>query len=133
MPGRNSRRRGVAVEHHLIRPSLRPEPLKLRLSNRLAGGLPFLGLVIAATILWGIACGDDEGANTRGVPGGSGAQTTKSSRSGANDTKNNKVGENERPQEPIPAAKERELPEASFIETDENRDPFRSYLSVFAA
>jgi type IV pilus assembly protein PilP len=29
-------------------------------------------------------------------------------------------------------AKERELPESVFIETDENRDPFRSFLAVFA-
>lgn len=29
-------------------------------------------------------------------------------------------------------AKERELPESVFIETDENRDPFRSFLTVFA-
>jgi type IV pilus assembly protein PilP len=29
-------------------------------------------------------------------------------------------------------AKEHELPESVFIETDENRDPFRSFLTVFA-
>lgn len=29
-------------------------------------------------------------------------------------------------------SKERELPESVFIETDENRDPFRSFLTVFA-
>ena len=30
-------------------------------------------------------------------------------------------------------AKEREIPEAAFIETDENRDPFRGFMHVFVA
>ena len=89
-------------------------------------------LFIAATLAMGIAaCGEEE-VETRGMSG-HGAPSAPEGESSSDD---GSAEDGETPSKNVDVTapvQERELPEASFIETDENRDPFRSFLKVFAA
>jgi type IV pilus assembly protein PilP len=90
-----------------------------------------LSLSGAALVLG--ACGEEE-AVQRGVGGG--APSTPSDGTAATPAPQGSPSPAGTPEDDVglgTPVKERELPEAAFIETDENRDPFRSYLKVFAA
>jgi type IV pilus assembly protein PilP len=92
-------------------------------------------------LLSGVACEEEQ--VSRGVGGGtstdesSGDSTAPPNRGAPSDGSASGGGGEVSPEgelrDPNAPTKERELPEASFIETDENRDPFRSYLNVFSA
>ncbi len=115
------------MRHHSQTSSLhRREPASQPLTW-LGWGLPFGFIFTISLTLSGIGCGEDEGTNVRGVGGG----RSSASSSGSSTKSGSKTSGSETTKAPPPPQKE--LPEAAFIETDENRDPFRSYLQVFAA
>lgn len=74
----------------------------------------------------GTACGGgDEAVQERGVgPGGGAAQPQKAPAKAPAEEEHAAL-------EPGMPLKHRDLPESAFVETDENRDPFRSYIQVF--
>jgi type IV pilus assembly protein PilP len=103
-----------------------------------------LPLIVLAGLV-GLSCGEEAG---RGVPDGE--RRTGKALSGAEEEGTKKRGKQagkaprgkkQGKASPAPAPltpdqiaqleKERELPESVFIENDENRDPFRSFLAVF--
>lgn len=105
----------------------------------LLSAFPFLFVTLFGTISL-IACGEEEAAS-RGAPGAERSSSKSSKRSSQKggksassngDNARDKAGQPEGDRAVAPMT-ESELPEAVFIETDENRDPFRSFLPVFTA
>lgn len=92
----------------------------------LSSGVIPLALLACCGLCWISACGEEDAR--RGAPGAAPppqkavAQAQAAQAEGGEDTK---VGES------ASELADREVPEAVFVETDENRDPFRSYISVF--
>lgn len=100
--------------------------------------IPFLFALSGVALLLG-ACGDDS-ASSRGGSGGDGADKAGQGRSkskGRSKGRQSKQRKNAAPDEEfdghVSPLDDRELPEAVFVETDDNRDPFRSFLPVFTA
>jgi type IV pilus assembly protein PilP len=107
-----------------------------------SGALPVATSVLAVVLLL-VACGEEE-AETRGARsndradnalddgGGGGGPAKTKAKAGAN-APATPVPVPPEDEEPVVPMGEVELPEAVFVETDENRDPFRSFLPVFTA
>lgn len=121
------------VERDTTRPSLRAVSGRRLAHSAVIGRLPAVLLCFFGLPLIIAACGEEE-APTRGVPGAAPSSPSPAPQSGADSQKGTTPRDGASGgQDLLHPVKERELPEASFIETDENRDPFRSYLGVFAA
>jgi len=97
-------------------------------ANTLAG-LAALGLLVLPFTFAALACGGEEAEEPQ-ERGRGGSKAGK--RGGSAKAPPAKVAEAPyTPAEPGAPMKQIDLPESAFVETDENRDPFRSYIQVF--
>jgi type IV pilus assembly protein PilP len=96
----------------------------LLMTRRLCGLAPVLMLLGAIGVL-ALACGGEEEAVER-APSRPQPESTAPAQA-----EQPAVAVAPAPAEPGAPVKQRELPESAFVETDENRDPFRSYIQVF--
>lgn len=117
--------------------SLRNGVVEMLVLRRLSTALPIAIVAIVTLLVGAVACGGEEEAPSRGagrgaVPSGAGGEASSSPAEPAEGAKT-KSKRRSPAVDVLAPVKERELPEAAFIETDENRDPFRSFLNVFAA